>query len=78
MKDESVRGDGVYKSHTIAVGSGEAPNSGELKYALECGQLLMLSSVRPDATEKAKGQEGPQGCSSSNGGEWNVSCGTTC
>jgi myosin-1 len=27
QKDESVRGEGVYKSHTIAVGSGEPPNS---------------------------------------------------
>ena len=28
QKDESVRGDGVYKSHTIVVASGESPNSG--------------------------------------------------
>ncbi|CAD6573520.1 MAG: class II myosin, partial [Tremellales sp. Tagirdzhanova-0007] len=27
QKDESVRGDGVYKSHTIMVASGESPNS---------------------------------------------------
>ena len=28
QKDESVRGDAVYKSHTVVVGSGEPPNSG--------------------------------------------------
>jgi len=31
QKDEAVRGDAVYKSQTIMVGSGEAPNSGTFR-----------------------------------------------
>jgi hypothetical protein len=39
QKDEMVRGDATYKSHTIHVGSGESPNSGESSAQCQCISL---------------------------------------
>lgn len=47
QKDEMVRGDATYKSHTIHVGSGESPNSGES--SAECQCISLTRSIGANA-----------------------------
>ncbi len=54
QKDESVRGDGVYKSHTIMVGSGESPSSGVyILILLDWADIKAVSNPMPPRKPKA-------------------------
>ena len=59
QKDESVRGDGVYKSHTIMVASGESPNSGTQLSILQ-SRLTSGISIEPESSSEAKNKKGSE------------------